>query len=133
MLVTILQELRDMKVSQAREISQLHDRLTKMEENLGNLPRRITEVEARVSALEDNIISMQKDLQVLNKNKCQVDSKLQDLENYNRRSNLRLVGISEGLESAEMVKWTESLLKKAIPELQQSPEPTEYLHIDLRI
>lgn len=76
-----------------------------VESKLSALIMRIDDVEKRVEFLEEK----EKDWQAnLPATKCDLDQlreKVEDMENRSRRNNLRFIGISEGKESGNMIKF----------------------------
>lgn len=83
-------------------VSGHNDRLTSLEENAETLHQRLEKVEATCDLLQTNNQRLQ--------------AKLTDLEGRSRRSNVRLVGLPEGIEGAQPTKFFSQLLKEALGE-----------------
>ncbi|KAJ1176729.1 hypothetical protein NDU88_001996 [Pleurodeles waltl] len=95
-------EIRVLKTTQAQETAALHEHLGKIEEGMAKVPGRLKEVEARILELEDKVESMQQEVIQLEKNQCPIKDKLLDLENYNRWSNLEVIGAQEGSKGLQV-------------------------------
>ena len=59
---------------------------------------RLTEAETRISTAEDKITSQAKQADTTWERVNKLSSRLEEMENLQRRSNLRLVGLPEGAE-----------------------------------
>ncbi|KAJ1206057.1 hypothetical protein NDU88_001467 [Pleurodeles waltl] len=117
MFEAILAEIKDLKAIQAQKIAALHERLAKIEEVMGQVHSRLKEAEGRNSNLEEKEATIQQEVAQLRKSEHLLGDKLHDLENYDSRSNLRIIGVAVGIEGQMKPEWVHALLKKAIPEL----------------
>lgn len=90
-----------------------------VESKLSALITRIDDVEKRVEFLEEK----EKDWQAnLPATKCDLDQlreKVEDMENRSRRNNLRFIGISEGKESGNMIKFMGELISTFVDASEQ--------------
>lgn len=75
---------------------------------------RVTEVEPRVSSLEDRINTLESSLTEVQKQNSALTRKVTDLEGRSRRDNLRILGLKEGIEGDNPVKFFETWLPRAI-------------------
>ena len=75
---------------------------------------RVTEAEDRIGANQDDIASLLADNTSMKATIKELAFKVDDLENRSRRSNLRLVGIPEGKEGADMCMYLEGWLPKVL-------------------
>ncbi|KAJ1118751.1 hypothetical protein NDU88_006938 [Pleurodeles waltl] len=82
------------------------------------------EIEAKLCSMEDRIVAVEDDMDTLKEQNATRDGqltdvmwKLEDLENRQRRNNLRFLGIPEGLEGDNMQTYMVTLLRRAFPEL----------------
>ncbi|KAJ1141472.1 hypothetical protein NDU88_007803 [Pleurodeles waltl] len=117
MFEVILSKIKDLKAKPAQEMEALHNHLAKIKEVMGKVPSRLKEAEDRISNLKYKVETMQWEVTQLKKSERLLEDKLHDLENYNRCSNLRIVGVPEEVEGKKMPDWVDTQLKKAIPEL----------------
>ena len=109
-LDAILDELKGLKpfmVSTTAKLQQIEDRWLSMES-------KMLEMEHRVSSLQDVVVKIPLMEQEISKLK----SHTEDLENRNRRNNLRLYGLPEALEGENLLTF----LKKFLPDLLDLPE-----------
>ncbi|KAJ1170689.1 hypothetical protein NDU88_002562 [Pleurodeles waltl] len=82
------------------------------------------EIEAKLCSMEDRIVAVEDDMDTLKEQNATRDGqltdvmwKLEDLENRQRRNNLRFLGIPEGLEGDNMQTYMVTLLRGSFPEL----------------
>lgn len=95
---TILGEIRDCKTSQAQELSLLHQRLDNIETMVQQIPERFKELDKRVSDIEDRSAVYDSDIISLQKKLYASQNKIDEMENYARRSNQRFTEIAEDNE-----------------------------------
>lgn len=89
--------------------------------DLDSFRGRMAEVEQRVSGTEDTVRDHSGDLHTLKARVKALESRAEDAENRNRRSNLRIVGLPEGAEGMDPTAFTERLLKDLLPGARFSP------------
>lgn len=89
--------------------------------DLDSFRARITTVEQRVSDVEDRQRDQGADIHTLKVKVRHLEAKAEDMENRNRRNNLRILGLPEGEEGNNPVSFTEALLAKLLPQAQFSP------------
>ncbi|KAJ1096826.1 hypothetical protein NDU88_001957 [Pleurodeles waltl] len=80
---------------------------------------RIGEAESRISKLEDEAVIQGETCDLL---KAQLDDtqwKLADLEDRLRQNNLRVLGVPDGVERADLCGFTVNLFKEAFPDPAQ--------------
>ncbi|KAJ1169994.1 hypothetical protein NDU88_001875 [Pleurodeles waltl] len=82
------------------------------------------EIEAKLCSMEDRIVAVEDDMDTLKEQNSARDGqltdvmwKIEDLENRQRRNNLRFLGIPEGLEGNNIQAYMVTLLRGAFPEL----------------
>ncbi|KAJ1126491.1 hypothetical protein NDU88_004898 [Pleurodeles waltl] len=83
-----------------------------------------TEIEAKLSSMEERIVAVEEDVDTLKEQSAARDGqltdvmwKMEDLQNRQRRNNLRFLGIPEGLEGNNIQAYMVNLLRGAFPEL----------------
>jgi len=69
-----------------------------IKEAVGAFSERLTEAETRISTAEDQITSLVKQTDTTEKRVHKLTSQMKEMENLQRRNNLRLVGLPEGSE-----------------------------------
>ncbi|KAJ1116328.1 hypothetical protein NDU88_004543 [Pleurodeles waltl] len=67
MFEVILAEIKDLKATQAQEITALHNCLAKIDEVLGQVPGWLKDAKVRFSKLEDKVEAMQQQVAQLRK------------------------------------------------------------------
>lgn len=84
--------------------TQLHDVVLsnqEIKETIGTFSERLTEAETRISTAEDQITSLATLANTTQKKVQKLASQMEELENRQRRSNLRLVGFPEESENED--------------------------------
>ncbi|KAJ1090607.1 hypothetical protein NDU88_003737 [Pleurodeles waltl] len=99
----ILEELREIKLSQEVAHKETKDQLSQLNTYLTHFSTRLTQVEQRVSDLEDLGNQSESTIPRIQSELEELQIKLDELENRLRRLNLRFVGVPEDLEAASSV------------------------------
>lgn len=102
---------------------------TRIESVLASLTNRATIVDQRLSDVEDSLSPLSANHKKLASTVDQLTQKVDNLENYSRRNNLRIVNIPENKEGSDIKGFTTDLLKKVndIPDDQLGPK-LEWIH-----
>lgn len=130
LLNLILEEIRELKKSQAHETAVLHLRLEKNEESIAGMPARLEEAESRIAHLEDQMSSTLQKIREVTTDKIALETKVETFENYTRRSNLRIVGVPEGSEGTNTLHWVETFIKqKVLPDYSGDLTMTRALRV----
>uniref|UniRef100_H3BE48 L1 transposable element RRM domain-containing protein n=1 Tax=Latimeria chalumnae TaxID=7897 RepID=H3BE48_LATCH len=87
------------------EVSSINNKLDKFSQCLDASERRIGDVEDRVDHIENILLEVHR-----------LRERCDDLENRARRSNLRIVGLPEGIEGRDPVSFVEKLLVEVLGE-----------------
>ncbi|KAJ1150096.1 hypothetical protein NDU88_002894 [Pleurodeles waltl] len=97
------------------------------------------EIEAKLCSMEDRIVAVEEDMDTLKEQSAARDGqmtdvmwKMEDLENRQRRNNLRFLGIPEGLEGNNIQAYMVNLLRGAFPELKEQDWDTQDINRELR-
>lgn len=137
-LESVIEKLDDVCRSVERWRAEMRADIVAPRTDLGGVERRIQTAEARISDIEEELPEL-RELKALKAEVAQIREenaqlrsenatikrKLIDLESRGRRKNLRLVGIPEGEESADVEGFFESLIQ----ELVEVPQvTTEWAH-----
>lgn len=114
----ILQEIRDFRQENNRQLGDIKEEINKTN-------RRIGEAEDRIDAVESRLLTMEHAMRNVLKVQAQHAEKLVDQEGRARRENIRLYNVPEGEEGSSMVTFVEKLLREKL----NIPLSTE-LHIE---
>lgn len=74
----------------------------------------MTYAENCINQVEEESARGSRLLGYLLRRKRQLEERCEELENYTRRNNLRVYDVTEGLESGDMVHWTETFLRELL-------------------
>ncbi|KAJ1150663.1 hypothetical protein NDU88_003453, partial [Pleurodeles waltl] len=119
----ILSELRAIKVSQEATRRETREQLNQLNTHLTLLSTRVSQVEQRVSDLEDTNSQIESATSQVQFELEDLQNKLDEMENRSRRSNLRFVGVPEGLEAGlSVTKVASDLITKLILPDRANPE-----------
>lgn len=72
---------------------------------LDNLTSRVTEAEDRIGAAEDHVAKLDSQVIKLTKDNEYLMEKIESLENYSRRNNIRVLNMREGCEGSDPVTF----------------------------
>lgn len=84
-------------------------------------PSRVTETEQRVRQTEDMVTEHPSALCTLQSKLKALEHKVDDAENHNRRNNLCIVGLVEGVEGTHPTVFVEDMLRSLLPNAHFSP------------
>ncbi|KAL7849511.1 hypothetical protein SRHO_G00211340 [Serrasalmus rhombeus] len=76
--------------------------------------QRLTDLESALSSYSDRIVSMEESLSQLQTENKRLIDKVDDLENRSRRSNMRIIGLPEGVEGSDARGFVADLLPKIL-------------------
>lgn len=85
------------------------------------LGARVMEAETRISALEDQGRSLNVAVDTAAKTIAQLQEKVTYLEDASRRNNVRIIGIEEGAEDRDMLKFIQKLQAEAL-DIEAGPD-----------
>lgn len=83
---------------------------TRLEDNT----KRITEAESRVSQTEDKVAELHNKISTLEKTVQSLSERAEDAENRSRWDNIHIIGLKEGAEGHQPVKFFETWLPKLL-------------------
>ncbi|KAJ1150671.1 hypothetical protein NDU88_003461 [Pleurodeles waltl] len=96
----------------------------RLQGSVRKVAKSCTEIEAKLCSMEERIVAVEEDMDTLKEQSSARDGqltdvmwKMEDLENRQRRNNLRFLGIPEGLEGNNIQAYMVNLLRGAFPEL----------------
>ena len=91
-------------------LGELCDQMKGVKEELGlvrhelqKTNERITEAEGRISQIEDDLYPVKKGVKIMKEQMSKFEEKLDEMENRNRRDNVRLVGLPEKCEGTKCI------------------------------
>lgn len=93
-----------------RKFAELHSTLDKLSRRVEDNTKRITETETRISDGEDRTASLENKLTELEKKVKTLTDRADDSENRSRRDNIRIMGLKEGTEGNQAVRFFETWL-----------------------
>lgn len=90
-------------------------------QDIDKLRLRVSETERRVGQAEDAMGEHAVSIRTLQTKVRALEYKVDDAENRNRRNNLRIVGMPEGVERKNLTGFVEEPLRAILPDAQFSP------------
>ncbi|KAJ1136209.1 hypothetical protein NDU88_002626 [Pleurodeles waltl] len=95
---------------------QLQMAISKVAKTCSEIGERIAAIECRADVLESDLGAVTKQAAMHETQLSDIQWKVEDFENRQRRNNLRLIGIQEGVEGQDSRAFIIRLLKAAFPE-----------------
>lgn len=92
------------------KFAELHSTLDKLSRCVDDNTKRIAETETRISDSEDRTASLENKLAELEKKVKILTDRAEDSENRSRRDNIRIMGLKEGTEGNQAVRFFETWL-----------------------
>ncbi|KAJ1189761.1 hypothetical protein NDU88_006503 [Pleurodeles waltl] len=89
-----------------------------------NLMERIQTLEEKVGGMKEELKHHKDEIQGLNEKEQGLQVRIEQLENYSRRNNIKLLKVPEGAEGANLKSYVVSLIK-SVCELEESNEEIE--------
>lgn len=93
-----------------KKFTELHSILDKLSSRVEDNTKRITETENRISDDEDRITTLENKLAELEQRVKILTDRAEDSENRSRRENIRIIGLKEGAEGNQAVRFFETWL-----------------------
>lgn len=106
----VMKAIADMKTFFSSKFEGVLNAIQEIKNDISEFGGRISEAEHRISETEDNVEKLQKTVNVMEHQIATLTSDLDDLENRNRRCNLRLVNLPEKVEGKDAVNFLEKWL-----------------------
>lgn len=114
----ILREIREGNQRLATQIdsklTEVNNAITSLDKTINGLVTRVSEAENRISNAEDTLKDLDKTVLHLRKQNDYLLEKVDQLENYSRRNNIRLINLPEGREGTIPVKFFTDWLPSAL-------------------
>ncbi len=108
-LPVVLREIRELNKSLSEKIdsnsAQLQTSISGVKATLDNVLTRVTEAENCISGTEDAVSEIKQQANQLKSDNEFLKRKVDQLENHSRRNNVRVVGLKEGTEGTDPVKF----------------------------
>ena len=96
--------------------------LSLVRQELQKTNERITEAEGRISQIEDDLYPVKQVVKTMEEQMSKFEEKLDEMENRNRRDNVRLVGLPEKSEGTNPTEFLESWFSKLFGKDSFSPQ-----------
>ncbi|KAL7372435.1 hypothetical protein ABVT39_016446 [Epinephelus coioides] len=104
-------EEASMMAAMAQEhLSELNQSISGLKTTLDKLSSRVAETEERLGTAEDQLVELDSTVTKLRKENEFLMDKVDQLENYSRRNNIRVINLREGCEGNDPVNWTPASL-----------------------
>ncbi|KAJ1084385.1 hypothetical protein NDU88_004534 [Pleurodeles waltl] len=123
-LQSIYNSIKELQTETRIESRRARIATKKLQGAVRKVAKSCTEIEAKLCSMEDRIVAVEEDMDTLKEQNAERDGqmtdvmwKMEDLENRQRRNNLRFLGIPEGLEGNNIQAYMVNLLCRAFPEL----------------
>lgn len=117
----LMQAIATCQTTLTGKIDSLHMDMGLIRKDMDKFRHRLTETEHRIGAAEDTLHDHTATLHTLKTKVKALELRAEDAENRNRRNNLRVVGLPEGVEGSDPTAFTENLLRSLLPQAQFSP------------
>lgn len=111
--INILETLREM-AGELKLLKPIKDSVDYLRDAVEKIAVRVGEAEARISELEDTTTAQNTAITLLQKSNTELVAKIDQLEGYSRRSNLRILGIPANSEQDQPVKFMEGFLRTVL-------------------
>ncbi|KAJ1176993.1 hypothetical protein NDU88_002260 [Pleurodeles waltl] len=107
-LQSIYSSIKELQTETRIESRRARIATKRLQETVRKVAKSCTEIEAKLCSMEERIVAVEEDVDTLKEQSAARDGqltdvmwKMEDLENRQRRNNLRFLGIPEGLEGRE--------------------------------
>lgn len=128
----ILSELKIFRRENNEKLSEITSAMTSLEQSVEKMGDRLSDVERRIGQVEEGSARSTRLLGYLLRREKQLEERCEELENYTRRNNLRIYGVTEGSESGDMVQWTETFIRELLNMPPDFPLQLERAHRSLQ-
>jgi len=109
----ILEAIHSLRADVTTRNDEILAAISEIKTDLSSYSGRLTQAEDRIGETEDNVMVLHNTVNGMEKVITALTEKVDDLENRDRRSNLRVIGLPENAEGRDV----ESFLEKWIPEV----------------
>ncbi|KAJ1141999.1 hypothetical protein NDU88_008327 [Pleurodeles waltl] len=123
-LQSIYNSIKELQTETRIESRRARIATKKVQGSVRKVAKSCMELEAKLCSMEDRIVAVEEDMDTLKEQSAARDGqmtdvmwKMEDLENRQRRNNLRFLGIPEGLEGNNIQAYMVNLLRGAFPEM----------------
>ncbi|KAJ1106087.1 hypothetical protein NDU88_003490 [Pleurodeles waltl] len=124
MLQSIYNSIKELQTETRIESRRARVTTKRLQGTVRKVAESCTEIEAKLCSMDERIGAVKEEVDALKQQSAargdqltDVMWKLEDLENQQRRNNLRFLGIPEGLEGSDIRTYMVKLLRGAFPEL----------------
>ncbi|KAJ1174801.1 hypothetical protein NDU88_000092 [Pleurodeles waltl] len=123
-LQSIYNSIKELQTETRIESRRARIATKKLQGSVRKVAKSCMEIEAKLCSMEDRIVAVEEDMDTLKEQSAAREGqmtdvmwKMEDLENRQRRNNLRFLSIPEGLEGNNIQAYMVNLLRGAFPEL----------------
>lgn len=113
-------------------MSAITSTMTSLEHSVEKMGERLADTERQIDQVEDRSARSTCMLGYLLRREKQLEERCEELDNYTRRNNLRIYGVTGGSESGGMVQWTETFLRELLDIPRDFPLQLERAHRSLQ-
>lgn len=122
----ILQEIQNGNLALSNKLdtktAEINVSISSLKSMLDNLTSRVTEAEDRIGTAEDHVTELDSRVIKLTKDNEYLMEKIESLENYSRRNNIRVLNVREGCEGSDPVTFFANWLPTVLGQ-EHFPEP----------
>ena len=122
----ILQEIRNGNQALSNKLdtktAEINESISGLKSMLDNLTSRVTETEERIGTAEDQLTELDSRVDKLTKDNEHLMEKVESLENYSRRNNIRVLNVREGCEGSDPITFFANWLPTVLGQ-EHFPEP----------
>ncbi|KAJ1175432.1 hypothetical protein NDU88_000720 [Pleurodeles waltl] len=124
MLQSIFNSIKEFQTETRVESRRARMATKRLQGSVRKVAKSCIEIETKLCTMEERIVAVEEDVDSLKQQNAMQESqmtdvmwKLEDLENRQRRNDLRFLGIEEGLEGNDIRDYMIQLLQRAFPQL----------------
>lgn len=110
----IMSAINNMKTEFSHKFDGIFTAVESIRKDIMDCSERVTQTEVRISSTEDDVTELRAKIKSLEEKNKTLGEQVLDLESRSRRSNVRLVGVPEGAEGADVCGFLESWIPEAL-------------------
>ncbi|KAK7884530.1 hypothetical protein WMY93_027653 [Mugilogobius chulae] len=110
-LEKLRQENKEGHAQTKQSLTNLETTMQELKSDINSLERRTAEVEGRISSTEDAAQRHERAIRYLLQREIDLSTKYEDLQNRQRRNNLRIYGVPQDSEGKDVIAFVKDLLE----------------------